>query len=518
MARPVRLLLLFAIASGAIRPGTLAAQAEFAVPVAPGQLRLDITPFWLSYDQRFDPSAPGTLVPLRDAYQSDSFGVAQLPFLGTLQNQLRDATGSSAFTLSLGATQVSLTKSIRTIPVGFELGLTRRLAVGVTVPIVRSRVDATIRADTTAPGTVGWNPGYRTPALVAGFQQQMTDALAALRAQADTGPAALRAQAQALADLLQPFFDVSGAPFLPRTGTTGAGFMTARLDSAEAAYAALAAQFGGVGVTLPALTDTLALPDSTSILRHDDLEQLFSDPNLPLAADTFGTVVRTGIGDVSAHLTYQLADGTHERAQLLLTARFPTGKAPSANDFLDLGTGTHQFGYEAALANDLRLSEHFLLHAVARWGGARSDRLPMRVTSPDLPFAPASALATIERSPATYLGLSLDPVWMLDDAFSVRVLYQYFNRGATRHSYADPADSLRVALPASVLDEGTAMRWMRVGGGVTFSTLDRYIRRQASLPYTLTVSYENTIWGRAGWVPQLSMFRITLRAYVKLFN
>jgi hypothetical protein len=516
MPRTAWLLAALALAATAVLPEPLAAQAEFAVPLRPGQLRLDITPFWLSWDQQFDPTAPGTLVPIAAPYASDSFGVAQVPALQSLQDQIGQASGQTGFALDLGRTEVALTKSIRTIPIGFELGLTRRLAIGATVPIVRSRVDVGFRVDSSRAGNVYWNntasPGDST------FRSQMSDALAALRYQADSGPPALRPSAQEMLDNLQLYYNVSGAPLLPRTSTAAGAGITSAVAAAESSYAQLAAQYLGSGVSLPTLTAALPLPDSASTLRREDLERLFSDPALPFAADTFGTVVRTGIGDVSTHLTYQLADGDAVRSQILLTVRFPTGTPPSASTFTDLGTGTHQLGLDAALASDLRIGSHLLLHTVIRGGGAASDHLPMRVTPADLPFASLAQLATIRRTPARYVALDLDPVWMLDDAFSVRVLYSFFSQGATRHSYVDPMDSVRVGFPASTLDEGTAMRWMRVGAGVTFSTIDRYTHGLASLPYTLTVSYQNTIWGRLGFVPKLSRFSVTLRAYISLFG
>jgi hypothetical protein len=202
----------------------------------------------------------------------------------------------------------------------------------------------------------------------------------------------------------------------------------------------------------------------------------------------------------------------------VVTTRFPTGSAPSANTFLDLGTGTHQFGVDVALASDLLLGGSFLIHGVARYGAARPDQIPMRVTPPDLPLAPLAQLATIKRTPASYVGLEVAPTWMMDDAFSVRAEYSYFDQGPTRHSYVDPADAARVRWPASVLDEGTGARLSRIGGGITFSTLARYQAGRASLPYSLTVTYDNTISGRGGRVPQASIFRIQLRAYVRLFR
>jgi len=518
MPRPARLLLALGIASSAILPGSLAAQAEFAVPVRPGQLRIDIDPYWLSYDHYFDPGSPGTLVPVAAPFQADSFGVAQLPFLSGPQSQIQQVSGVGTFTFDLGATQVAMTKSVRTIPIGFELGLSRRLAIGATVPLVQSRVDVSFLVDSTRPGNVGLNPGLNNPSAVAPFQSQIAAALSALQAQADSGPAALRSQAQALLATLQPFLGLSAAPLLPLPSTAAATGITTRLDSAQAAYAQLAGQYSAAGVTLPVFTDALLLPDSGATLGRAGLEQFFSDPGLPVAADTFGTMLHTGIGDVSAHLTYQLRDADAFRSQILVTARFPTGSPPSATSFVDLGTGTHEFGLDAALASDVRLGDRFLLHTVVRGGGAAADQLPMRVTPPGLPFAPFSQVATIKRTPAPYVGLELDPVWLMDDAFSVRVLYQFFSQGTTRHSYVNPADSAQVGLPASVLDEGTAMRWMGIGVGVTFSTLDRFTRGLAAVPYNLTVSYENTIWGREGWVPQQGIFRITLRAYANLFG
>jgi hypothetical protein len=518
MSRAALLAAILGIATTALLPRSLAAQTEFAVPLGRGQLRVDFSPLWLTWDHRFDPGAPQP-VPISTDFNSDVLGVETLPFLQPLQDQIQSITGLTKFSLNLGHAPVTLTSSVRTIPIAVELGLTGRLAIGVTVPIVRSRVDASFELDTAKArqSNVGLNPGLLGDTAAASFRRQMDSALAALQTQAASGPAALRAQAQAALAALQPYLAVSAAPFLPRGGTEAADSITSRLRAAEAGYGQLAAQYQAQGVTLPPLTAGMSLPD-TAALSRDGLERFFSDSVFPLAADTFGTVVRTGIGDITAHATYQFAEGARYRGQLLVTARFPTGQAPSASNFLDLGTGTHRLGFEVALANDLLLGRGLLIHGVGRVGGSGSDQEPMRVTPPQFPIVPLSQQALIKIEPASYFAIDLAPTWVMDDAFSVRVAYSYFSQGATRHSYVDPADSARVGLPAGVLDLETAMQWMRIGAGVTFSTLDRYARGRASLPYSVTVGYENTIWGGAGRVPQVSAFHITLRAYVRLFG
>jgi hypothetical protein len=498
--------------------GSLPAQTEFAVPVARGTLRLDITPDWLSWDHKFGLAVPGYAdgapVPINLNFQSESLGVLSLPFLGTLQRNIQAAAGLIGFALNLGHTTTVMNASVRTIPIGLEYGLTSRLAVGVTVPIVRSRVDVNFAVDTTTGKRS--NVAFANADSVSPFRTQVDAAIAALQQQAANGPPGLRPQAQIILNQLQPFQSLAHAPLLPLGGGAAGDSVTVHLAAAEAGYGTLAAQYAGAGVTLPSLTAGLALPDSAT--TRADLERLFSDSTLPLAGDTIGTIVRTGIGDITAHATYQFAEGSRYRGQLLVTARFPTGGTPYSSSFLDLGTGTHQFALEAALANDVLLGSSFLVHAVARMGGAKADNLERRVTPPDLPFAPIGQLAMVHRQSGMWLGFEVAPTWMLDDAFSVRLSYSYYNQAQTHYTYVDPADSARVGMSAAVLDQQTDQKLSRIGGAVTFNTLPRYLAGTASVPYSLTVGYENTVWGRGGQVPQASLFRIQLRLYLRIFK
>jgi hypothetical protein len=506
------------IGAGAALTAPLRAQTEFAVPVARGKLRLDITPYWLSYDHRFGLGVPGYAdgapVPINLDFQAESLGVASLPFLQPLQGNIQAASGLSGFSLNLGRTRTAMNASVRTIPIGLEYGISRKLAIGVTVPIVRSRVDVNFAVDT-ATGKRS-NVAFADTAAVSPFRTQVDAAIAALQQQAAGGPPSLRASAESALARLQPFQYLAHALFLPLSGPGAGDSITSHLASTEASYSTLASQYASGGVTLPPLTAGLALPDSAT--SRADLERFFSDSTLPMAGDTLGTIVRTGIGDITAHATYQFLDGPRFRGQLVVTARFPTGGTPYSSSFLDLGTGTHQLALEGAVAGDVLLGSSFLVHGVARLGGARADNLERRVTPPDLPFAPISQLAMVHRAPGSWFGFEVAPTWMLDDAFSLRLTYSYFNQGQTHYTYVNPADSARVEYGASVLDQYTDQRLSRIGGAVTFNTLPRYLAGTASLPYSLTVSYENTVWGRGGWVPQASVLRIQLRAYIRLFK
>jgi len=518
MPRAARLASAFVLATSALIACPLAAQTEFAVPLGRGQLRVDFVPVWSSWSQRWQPGTTGT-VPLASDYTTDSLGVATLPFLTTWQDTLRTATAIPGFSLNLGHPLVALNASVRTMPIAIEYGLASRLSVGFTVPIVRSRMDVGFQIDTAAArrSNVGLNPGIADTSRVNGFRLQMDSVLAALQTEAASGPAALRAEAQAQIAALKPFLAASFSPFLPRGGTAAAESIAARISAADSTYARLAAQYDSLGIPMPAINKPFAMPDTTA-LQTADLVAYFLDPALGVGSDSFATIVRTRLGDVTAHATYQLAEGRRYRGQIVVTVRFPTGVPASANDIFDVGTGTHEYGLEGALANDFLLSSAFLVHAVARAGASASDQVPMRVTPPTLPIAPLTSVAEIKRQPAPYLALDLDPTWMLDDAFSVRLAYGFFTQGATKHSYVNAGDELRVGLPASVLDEDTAMRWMRLGAEVTFVTTNRYAAGQASLPYSISVGYDHTFWGAGGRVPKLSDFHLSLRAYFRLFR
>ena len=172
------------IGAGAALAGPARAQTEFAVPVARGTLRFDITPDWLSYDHRFGLNVPGYAagapVPLNLDFAAESLGVASLPFLGPLQGNIRAASGVGAFSLNLGRTVTVLNASVRTIPIGLEYGVTNRLAIGVTVPIVRSRMDVNFTVDTTTGKRS--NVAFADSAAVSPFRTQVDAAIAALQA------------------------------------------------------------------------------------------------------------------------------------------------------------------------------------------------------------------------------------------------------------------------------------------------------------------------------------------------
>jgi len=537
--------ILLALAAAALAaPAAARAQGDDAPPPGRGELRLLLPPVWSHWDRRFGQGTAGlptgALEPSGTDFDADSLGATQLPFLVPSQSTLRSVTGIPDFAFNLGRTRLDLSTNVRAQPLGLAVGLSRRLSVSVVVPLVRSRVEVFFTKDSAAArrANVGWNPAYEAPGSADAFRGQVDSALAALRTQAVSGPAALRAQAQAALDAMAPLLcglyalaggsstdptsacyaasAVGAAAFLPLAATAAGDSITGRLAAAQSGYAALASDYAAAGVALPALTAGMDLPDSA--VTRDDIQRFLMDPAVGAGGDSLAMALRTRLGDIEAAATYVIADGPRYRGRVTTTIRLPTGMVGSDRNFVEVGTGDHQTDVEVAVRNDVALGTSLRIVAAGRVGVQLADELWRRVSPPNLPIAPLAQRALVRRDLGDYVGVDLTPTWLLDDALSLGVRYSFFRQGPTRFTYADPADSARVGVAAGVLDAETSVRWMRAGATLTFSTLGRHAAGRARLPYTVSIGWQSTLWGRGGRTPQTSLVFITLATYFRLWG
>ena len=532
---------------GIAAPSIVVAQGEHALPMRAHTVRLTIDGEWSHASSRFGSPTPlnptlavGTPESLGVYFGGDSLGAREMPWLTPLQQQLQALTGIGGYALNLGQSQLRLETSIRRTPIKVDFAVSSRLVLGVAVPIVRSRSYAFLAlpdSHVATQGNVGFNPSVTAPGAYAAFRTEVDSALIALQTQATSGPAALQAQAQALYNQMRPYlcglyqlgagnassgtspcFAAAGATaadFLPAGPSEAGDSLTTRLSRAQAEYDSLRQAYAALGTTIPTFTSTYALPATP--LDSNDLRRYVSDPAYPIAAETLATVVRTGIGDIELGGWYQLATGPKWRSQLGGLYRFGTGTMDQASNLIDVGTGDGQADVELYTRNDIALSPQLWLHVGARGGMQASDELLRRVTPYYLPYALASDTATVRRKLGSYLALDLVPNWQLDESFGIGLGYHYFHQAATTFEYVNPADSLRLLTPASVLGEGTAVTRMQVGAGVTFSTLNRYAAGRARVPYRVTWSYQKTLYGRGGQVERSSVMHLGFEFYLSPF-
>jgi len=542
---PPALILTFSLA---LTSSPAEAQHEHAEPLRAGTLRIGFGGEWQHYTDRFgrpNPANPtlreGQREPIGAYFSAESLGVNRLPLLAPIENELRSITGlGTGYALNLGRSKLRLDASVRSTPIRIDYAPASRIGFSVAVPIVRSRMSASLSgpdtADVTSFGNVGLNPAIVTPGALDVFRNQAESALNALRTQATSGPVALQAQAQALYDQYQPslcgMYALAGGsasatgspcfraaalaatPVLPVAGSEAADSLLAIVTRGQADYENLRTQYAAQGVAIPSFSQPYALPQSA--LTNEELRQVFSDPSGALAADSLSEVVRTGIGDVELGGWLQLARGGSLRSQLAVLVRLPTGTMDDASSFTDIGTGDHQMDVEISSRNDLILGSRLRLFVGARLGIQMADELERRVTPWYIPIAAASATAMVRRNLGDYIGIDLAPQWQLDDSFSLGFGYHYFKQGATTFEYVNPADEATVGLPASALNEATEISRMRAGVGITYSSLERYYAGRARLPIRVSWSYQNTLWGRGGQVPRAGVMTLLIGTYLKL--
>ncbi|HEY2806853.1 MAG TPA: hypothetical protein VGI92_13420, partial [Gemmatimonadales bacterium] len=524
-ATPAATLLFLA---GMLVPGALHAQGENALPMPSGSFRVSIGADWAHYTNRFGTASPahpgqpdGTVEPIGVDFGSDSLGAQQLTFLVPVQNQLRALTGLPGYAIDIGNTRLVLDASVRHQPIRIAWAPSSRLAFQVMVPIVRSRMSAFLGLPQDTSTSAHGNVGAITPTAFDPFRLSVDSALRALRSGASTGPTGqLQAKAESALTRLSPllcglsnlasqttdpnspcFGGPAPAPFLP-LGTSVAGeSISVQLGRAQLSYDSVRLAYQSANVTIPTLSLASAYALPTAPLDSTALRALLINSG-GIGGDSLSEVVRTGIGDIEVGGWYQLANSPSWRSQVALTVRLPTGKMDDPNNLIDIGTGDHQLDVEVGFRNDFILNKNLWVHAGGRYAVQMSDNLDRRVAPWYAPYAPDSSLANVNRKLGDYYAIDLVPNWQLDDALNFGLGWHYFHQAASTFSYANPADAIRIGLPASDLGLATSETYMRIGAGLTFSTLERFEQHRARLPYRVTWSYNSTIWGRGGQTPK----------------
>lgn len=520
---------------------------EDAAPVPAGALRLRITTSWTRDDERF--AAEGGVEPLSSDLSSRALGVTELPLLAPTEASLKQLAGDPTVRLSLGRLEVRGGARVVTTPISLEYGITRRLSVGVQVPIVQTRrvVQLRVNTDTSALANVGWVPeGFRVQAAqqnkdlsqalkdAASQLDQLINQCAANSAGAGCAPvnanpagaAAARDQARAYAAAVAALgVDAANALMAPRSGSA----LATAIDLRRAAVNQALQQFLGAsaGSTLPVFT-------TSANFSYVDLQGRNGSPGLLQSAlggglDSMHTADRLSIGDVAVGAQFLLFDrfarGTapipklQSRMLVGTKVRFATSQADSARDLVDIAPGEGA-GLEVNSAMDL-LSGRFGGTIAVRYVKAFARTVDAPLYGDPESAYPFPVFAPRQRTAGDVVGLDLTPRYFFSDWLSVDGLYGLEHVDATRYD----APILPAVLPcincqttnypSVVTTSGTATTAQRLGIGFRFSTVEAYARRRASFPIEVSLAHLETVSGTAG-VPKASRDQIQVRLYYRL--
>lgn len=481
-----------------------------------GALRITFDPRVELWDERF---LAGNRARLGAPLTGDTVGAAAIPAVARLEQDVRTAAAVPGFIASLGKGLLSVRAERRTTPLTAEFGVTGRLSVGVTVPLVRVATRVGLRLDP-AGASVGASPRVLgTPgadADYAGFFAEFDAALGQLDANiassaygCPSSPQCAQAQAfsadaHGVRDALNRSVYGAGsagtAPFLPLEGSDGGTGIAANLTRIQQE---LATSYGVAGFTRSFLLPTDPL-DAASFAGF------LADPVVGFGASPFGATpqrLRYFPGDAEVTARYRILAGPTYAAAAALVWRLPTGHLDSPHDLLDVPTGDHQTDLEAQLVQELIVGRRLWLNLAVR-AARQEPGMRIRRVAPAAAFlVPRAATARLDWDPGDYVAADFAPLYRFTERFAAGVTLGFWSRQRDRYTFATTQDSLDLAArlgaptPASLLDGETAERRLRVGGAVTY----------VGPGVEAGLSVERTVSAATGLVPAATVFRIVIR-------
>jgi hypothetical protein len=253
-----------------------------------------------------------------------------------------------------------------------------------------------------------------------------------------------------------------------------------------------------------------------------------------LGAAPIATIDRSHIGDAEVGLKLLVLDASPRRDAAPLTpdgtglrlavgalVRFGTGQADTPSDFTDIGTGDGQTDVEVTGAADLMIGRRFWASLVGRYGAQLADNQAVRIPgSPSSPFAPASHALRVERDLGDYMVLEVTPRYVYNDYLAFGAHWAYRRKGEDEYTgglNVPDGTGGTTTLDASILGVDTDGSEQRVGGGITFSTLSAYERRQTGAPFELRLSHFQSVSG-SGYQPKRFITQLEVRYYARLFG
>ncbi len=507
---------------------------EDALVLSRGMVRIGIAPTWTRFDQRY--RADGETEPLAADLSTESLDATRLSILGPVRERLEALGPTPDIAVSLGRLRVDHDASIFSVPLSAEIGIGARLSFGIMVPIVRTLSGVVFSPNPAVnEGNIGINPALdsddahaQNEALLAQFASAVGALEALIAACADPGnpdPRCAQArtpEARELADNASTFaggmgelYSRTGSPFVPVSNSPFDVVIRNRIG-------AFAQSFAGFDIN----DITSSGPVAAAVAGLADLRRILTDPAFGLNAQPVGTRTTTGIGDIEVGAMLQLLNtvtrdslqryGSGVRVAVGAAVRLGTGTADDPDDFFDIPSGDGQHDVELRTQWDVLLGRRLALGFGGRYVLQLPDRETVRIIEPHQPFPAHWRRHDVDRDIGDVVDVQVTPRVAVGSFFSVMAQYRTRRKAEDRHTgrfnvtndLGDP-----VTLDAAILDAETEQREDRVSLGLGYSTLTSVARHRARLPIEIFLQYGESIRGRGGKTPKVSVSVMQVRVY-----
>lgn len=509
---------------GMLMVGAFVAPAAAQLPeigLPGGTVRIEIGGEFASIDRQLN---DGSSEPWRAEFAVSSIGGTYFPDLLPSEATIAGLAGISNYSYNIGRATMDAQASLGTLRLGLSLGITDRLTVFGSLPLVQRRVQLAYRFDPTA-ADAGFNqadPLFGTPAGAAATTQFLSSfgsALDTLQSRLDAGfyDGDPSQKAIAQATLAEGSGQLSGldallanpatqAPFVPTTASAAGSAISTRISGTQASLAAL-------GIA----SFTEAVPFPTTTLTQDDYNRFLTASGGRVGARPFATASSFLAGDAEVGAAFTVLDawdrdGARGGIRLVVQAlaRLPTGGVVAENDFVSLPSGDHQLDIEGSVVADVGKGR-----VGARLTGSYTNQMAAefdrRVTPPSQPVPWANRRALVEVDPGNVFGFRAEPFFRIGASFAIVGVLSYASRGADEVTYAsDPIPGVN----ASELAEGTEVTATTLGAGLSFAPA----RRDGRASIDGFWMYEKVVQASGGRVPETGAIRLGIRVPVQLWG
>ncbi len=488
--------------------GTLAQTVQS--PLIPrGSLFIRLQPSATTVEGTYGPDGTGS-VPLGHSFTFPSIGTAEVPALVPTAERFGALAGTSETpALRVGGTVARFSADERVLPIQVSYGILDRLTVGVTIPVIRKRLETLLRV-TPDGANVGLSPFSTGAGSVPAFLGDAQTALEAVRTAVDDrclqlgeeAPECL--QGRALVGDADSFLTDLDAAYQDEELFPLEGSMLG--DAISTRWGELASSFTDWGATGPEL-----LPLASDPMDQATFESLVVGPAWPeggFPLETPDAVL--GLGDVEVEAALGLTrpappppiPGAQPGIQLssaaVATFRFGTGSADSLRTVSPIDPPRGVSGFSVRGIADLlltgRLSRFAVLGVVeAGWNGTRETTL----LAPDLSraFAPGGTRAEVRWSPGSHLRASVTPRFRFGPGLSLGAGWQFLRREPDE--YAPVADD-DGSEPPELPSPGEAFTQQRVAVELRYTTMQAPLDGAVSFPFEVLFRGSRSFAGGGG--------------------
>ena len=410
---------------------------------------------------------PDGKVPLGAGFEGLVLGTGTLPGFDLMAERFRVLAGeSSPRDLRIGTTEARFLAEERAVPLQLTYGVLDRLTVGVTVPLVRKRVETSLGLSP-QNANVGQNPFASDNAAVSTFLSEAEVALAATTTAVNEQCTTAGEQhpdciaGRALVTETDAFLDDLGdayrtEPIFPLAGYELGVAIAGRWQSLESQLVDWGAEGPG------------ALPLATDGVTQATFESLAIRPAWPLPGFPLETPpVHLGLGDieVSAALGLLRPDppsttgertGIDVTASVVAIARFATGSADSLRAVAPTAPARGVSGFTVRGVTDLLLTPRISVLGTAEAGSSGSRELTfLGAARAPGPFTPGVSRIQARWSPGSHLRLSVTPRFQFGPGLSLGVGWHFLRKGEGEF---EPLDDSGPVTDVFIEDEATQHR------------------------------------------------------------